>query len=197
MAGPPSGLETTQSLLIKVRGGDEAARRRLYERYMVSFRRWAHGRLPSCARGMKDTDDLISETFVRVFHRLDGFQYRRSGGFLAYLRTTYRNLVKDEFEKSRRAPQFVPLDGDLQSREPSQLQRILADELLAAYESALARLTMPQREAFLMRIELGFSHAQVAEALGSPSWQAAHMLVQRALVRMALAMRKALHPEFG
>jgi hypothetical protein len=57
-----SDLESTQSLLFKVRGGDEAARRRLYEAYMPGFRRWAHGRLPSPG-GMVETDDLVNETF--------------------------------------------------------------------------------------------------------------------------------------
>ena len=186
-------LESTQSLLFKVRGGDEAARKRLYERYMPGFRRWAHGRLPASAHDMKETDDLINESFHRVFRRLDGFEYRFSGGFLAYLRTTYRNLVKVEIKKAQRRPRFLPLDENLQSHEPSQLHKMIADELQAAYEAALARLTVAQREAFLMRIELGFRHTEVAEALGSPSWEAARMLVQRALVRMALAMRKAQH----
>jgi RNA polymerase sigma-70 factor (ECF subfamily) len=190
MVEPPSDLETTQSLLFKVRSGDEAARERLYKRYMPGFRRWAHGRLPSNADGMKDTDDLINETFTRAFRRIDDFEHRRSGGFLAYLRKTYRNLVKDEIKRAQRAPGLVPLGEDLQSREPSQIEKMMADELHASYEKALTRLTEAQREAFLMRIELGFSHAQVAEALGCRTWEAARMLVARALVRMALAMRK-------
>ena len=192
---PPSDLETTLSLLVKVRGGDEAARDRLYKRYMPGFRRWAHGRLPSIARGMKDTDDLIDETFAAAFRRVDGFEHRRRGGFLAYLRTTYKHLVIDELRKAQRAPRLVPLDEDLQSRELSPLEKMLTDELLAAYEAALTRLTVAQREAFLMRIELGFSHAQVAEALGCQTREAARMLVVRALVRMGLAMRMAQQGE--
>jgi RNA polymerase sigma-70 factor (ECF subfamily) len=42
-----------------------------------------------------------------------------------------------------------------------------------------------------MRIELGFSHAEIAEALGKPSAAAAHMAVSRALVRLAQEMAHA------
>jgi DNA-directed RNA polymerase specialized sigma24 family protein len=39
-----------------------------------------------------------------------------------------------------------------------------------------------------MRVEMGFTYAEIAEALGGPSANAARMLVTRALVRMAEAM---------
>ena len=45
-----------------------------------------------------------------------------------------------------------------------------------------------EREAIIARIELGLSHAEVAEALGKPSAAAAHMAVSRALIRLAREM---------
>ena len=57
-----------------------------------------------------------------------------------------------------------------------------------ATKSALERLRPEEREAVIARVELGLSHAEVAEALGKPSAAAAHMAVSRALVRLAEEM---------
>ena len=52
----------------------------------------------------------------------------------------------------------------------------------------MERLRPEEREAIVARIELGLSHAEVAQALGKPSAAAAHMAVSRALVRLAEEM---------
>jgi len=43
----------------------------------------------------------------------------------------------------------------------------------------------------VLRIELDFSYAEIAEAMDRPTDNAARMLVTRALVRLAKAMRAA------
>ena len=59
----------------------------------------------------------------------------------------------------------------------------------------MERLRPEDREAIIMRIELGLSHAEIMEALGKPSVAAAHMAVSRALVRLAQEMAHAhVHP---
>jgi RNA polymerase sigma-70 factor (ECF subfamily) len=52
----------------------------------------------------------------------------------------------------------------------------------------MERLRPEEREAIIARIELGLSHAEVAEALGKTSAAAAHMAVSRALMRLAEEM---------
>jgi RNA polymerase sigma-70 factor (ECF subfamily) len=52
----------------------------------------------------------------------------------------------------------------------------------------MERLRPEDREAVVARVELGLSHAEVAESLGKPSVAAAHMPVSRALVRLAEEM---------
>ncbi len=49
-------------------------------------------------------------------------------------------------------------------------------------------LTEEQQQAVVLRVELGFSYQQVAEAMGSPSIDAARMLVARALARLSERM---------
>ena len=65
----------------------------------------------------------------------------------------------------------------------------LERERLDRYESGLTRLPADQREAVILRLEMDYSHAEIAAALGRPSADAARMLVARALVALAEAMR--------
>jgi len=58
------------------------------------------------------------------------------------------------------------------------------------YEKALATLPLEQQEVIIMSIEMGFTHQQIAEAIGSPSASAARMFVARALVRLAEGMNE-------
>ena len=184
----PSVLETTARLLERVRGGDELARERLFARVLPALTRWAHHRLPSGARDLAETDDLVQMTVTRVLDRLDTFEARGEGAFLAYLRQILLNLVRDQIRRSAARPRTAELDDAVPDPGPSILERTVRKETLERYEAALAELESEQREAVLMRIEFGYSHQQIAEALGKPTADAARMTVARALVAIARRM---------
>ncbi len=183
-------LESTAHLLAQVRAGDGAARDRLVRRYLAPLRRWAHGRLPARARDLLDTDDLVQVTLLKALDHVKGFEPRREGAFLAYLRRMVLNQVLDEIRRARRQPGRQEMPEEIAEVGPSPLEKVLGREALDKYETALAALPEDQREAIVMRIELGFTHQQVAEALGSPSGNAARMLVARGLVRLAEVMHE-------
>ena len=77
------------------------------------------------------------------------------------------------------------LTASLPEQRPSPLAETIGNETMEVYETALRRLPEKQREAVILRVELGFTHEEVASALGSPSANAARMTVARALVRLA------------
>ena len=52
----------------------------------------------------------------------------------------------------------------------------------------MAALSQEEQEAVMLRIELGFTHRELAEALARPTDSAARMFVARALIRLARAM---------
>jgi RNA polymerase sigma-70 factor (ECF subfamily) len=182
------GLETTATLLARTRAGDSSARDHLLKRYLPVLRRWAHGRLPAPARDLCDTDDLVQVTLLRAFDHMNAFEPRREGAFMAYLRQILINKVRDEIRRASRGPGIDPIDGDLTQTGPSPLERAIGRELLESYEAALAKLPESQREATVLRIEMRFTHQQVADGLGLPSADAARMLVARALVKLAEVM---------
>jgi RNA polymerase sigma-70 factor (ECF subfamily) len=193
---PSSGEEhlpietmTTESLLDAVRDGRQEAREQLVRRYLGPLTAWARGRLPGGAREIADTDDLVQVTLLRALDKVEGFESRGSGSFLAYLRRILQNQIVDQIRRARRSPDRVTPDERLGASEPSPLEHAIGRETLERYERALAALPERQQEAVIMRIELGFTHREVAEAVGCPSANAARMLVARALLQLVGDMR--------
>lgn len=177
--------KSTAVLLERIRAGDDAAKDRLLARYLEPLQRWAAGRLPRYARDSVDTNDLVQVTFLRALNRLEDFEPRHDGAFLAYLRRILLNCIRDEIRRSVRHPAVVELPAQQPSPGVSPLEEAIGAEALARYESALAALSDRQQEAVILRLELGFSHGEVAEAIGAPSPDAARMTVVRGVERLA------------
>jgi RNA polymerase sigma-70 factor (ECF subfamily) len=188
---PPSDSESSFVLIGRAQQGDSLALEALCDRYLPRLRRWAHGRLPSWARDALDTQDLVQDTLVQVLRRVETFEPRHDGAFQAYLRQALVNRLRDEIRRATRRPPAECLDTDNISADPSPLEVAIGQEALERYEAALARLRPEDREAIIIRVELGCPYAEVAAALGKPSAAAAHMAVSRALVRLADEMSRS------
>jgi RNA polymerase sigma-70 factor (ECF subfamily) len=184
----PLAAESSFELVILARTGDRAAINTLFDRYDARIRRWAHGRLPAAARGAHETNDLVQETLFKVFQRLDQFEPRHPGAFQGYVWTTLWNCIRDMARRHRRAGASDPIDDSIPSYEPSPFELALGAETFARYERAMEALRPEDREAIVVRIELGLPYTEVAAALGKPTVAAAQMAVSRALVKLAEGM---------
>ena len=180
--------ESTRSLLIRARGGDNDALNDLFARYIPILRRWASGRLPRWARDLVDTPDIVQETLVQTFKKIEGFEDRGEGALQAYLRQAVMNRIRDELRKAQRRPEAVPLDEGRPDPALSPLEEAIGSEAVEWYESALQRLRDEERELIVARVELGMTYSEMAAALGKRSADAARMAVGRALVRLAEEM---------
>src|SRR5439155_9147952 len=98
----PLAPEETLELLDRFKGGDDAALEQLLERCMPPLRRWAHGRLPSAARGMLESADLVQDTVLAAMRRLDAFEWRHQGSLQAYLRNALMNRIRDVMRQCQR-----------------------------------------------------------------------------------------------
>ncbi len=183
-----SPLESTAYLLERHQDGDERAGERLVARYLPILRRWAHGQLPADARGLSDTDDLVQMTLIKALNSMKGFEVRREGAFFAYLRRILLNTLRDEVRKAGRRPRGPEIEENVPAPGPSILEQAVGKEAIDAYEAALAQLPEQQQQGVILRVEFGFTHPQIAEALGMPSANAARMMVARALVPLAEAI---------
>jgi RNA polymerase sigma factor (sigma-70 family) len=182
--------ESTFRLLERARSGDPEALEQLFGRYLKPLQRWARGRLPGWARDLADTDDLVQETLVQTFKRIEGFESRRVGALQAYLRLAILNRIRDELRRKRRRPDVTELDGLELDRGESPLEQAIGREAVDRYETALTRLRPDEREAIIARVELGYSYDELAEALGKPTPEAARKAAQRALARLAEEMTR-------
>lgn len=182
-------LDTTATLLERVRQGDDRAREALFARALPLLRRWARGRLPQGVRDLAETDDLVQVALLRSLDHLKGFEARREGAFLAYLRSVLLNLVRDEIRGHRRRPGRESLD-EAEEDGRSFVEAEVGADTFAAYERALATLPEEPREAVILRVEFGYTYEELATAIGSPSADAARMTVTRALVKLAAEMKR-------
>jgi len=181
-------IETTGTLLARARGGDGRARENLAARYIAVLRRWAHGRVPRAARDLVDTDDVVQSAIYRAMSHIDDFENRGEGAFLAYMRQILLNQIRDEARRARRRPGHEELPDDLVAKESSPLESLIGEEKLTRYERSLADLIPTQREAVILRLEMGLRYREIAEAMGLPQGNAARMLVSRGIVRLAAGM---------
>jgi len=181
---PRHPTESTATLLFRLRGGDDGAREQLIARYLPMLRRWAHGRMPARARSLADTDDLVQVTLLKALDRLGEFEPRGEGAFLAYLRRILLNSLRDELRRAASRP-GEPLALELPDGMPSLVEQAIGREMVERYEQALEELEERPREAIILRLEFGYSHQEVAEAVGYPSANTARMAVARALVRVS------------
>ena len=181
-------LKTTTQLLTGAAKGDENSRQALLERYLPRLRTWAHGRLPAHGRDLCETDDLVQITLIRALGRLDDFEHRRPGAFLAYLRAILMNSVRDEIRRKQRLPGRVDISGGGLPSEISVVESMIGQDVVAAYEAGLAKMDEDKRNAVIMRIEFGMSYEEIAEELERPSANAARMMISRSLAELAEAM---------
>jgi len=181
--------ESTASLLLRVRGGERGSRERLVARYLPILTRIAHGRLPRSARTLLDTDDLVLITLEKGLNHVETFEPRREGAFLAYLRQILLNRIRDEIRRSVRRPAETGMEADAPDPSRSPLEEVIGKEAVERYEAALRDLPEMLREAVMLRLEMGMSYADIAEALGGESPNAVRMSISRALSKMAKAMK--------
>ena len=185
MSEPEGPADSTLSLLTRARNGDNQALEDLLARYRPALSRWAAGRLPIAARDLVDTSDLVQETLLGTFKRLESFEHRGEGALYAYLRQAVLNRIRDELRKSQRRPERIDLDEGHPDQGASPLEAAIGREGVERYEAALQRLGEGERDLIVARVELGLTYGEMADVLGKSSPDAARMAVGRALARLA------------
>lgn len=184
MSAPDASWDTTLTLLTRARAGDSEAMNDLFARYLPALRRWASGRLPRHVRDLSDTPDVVQETLIHVFKKIEGFEHRGEGAFHAYLRQAVLNRIRNEVRNAGYRPERADLDTSMPDQGRSPLEQAIGAEGIAKYEAALEQLDEDDREMIVARLELGLTYAELATATGKPSADAARMAVTRAIARL-------------
>ena len=178
-------------LVQRARRGDQAALDLLFMRHIGPLQRWASGRLPSWARSMNDTADLVQDAVLQTLRRLDDFEPQGHGALQAYLRRAVDNRINDEFRRVGRRGVAATLDDGQQDASPSPHEEAVAQQTESRYRAALECLRPGDRRLVVARVELGYSLEQLALLTGRSRVDSARVALRRALFRLATEMARA------
>lgn len=118
-----------------------------------------------CLRYMGDKDsaeDILQDGFVTLFSKLDS--YTGAGSFEGWARRIFVNTALMSLRKKDALKNTEDLDvaWNMASGDPSPIQKIGSDDLL----KMVAALPPGFRTVFNMYVIEGYSHKEIAEALG-------------------------------
>ena len=131
------GSLSTVHLLNEAKSGSLEAREALVARYLPRLQKWARGRLPSSARGVLETDNIVQDTLLQTLHNLDAFDPEHSGAFRGYVRRAAQNRIFDEYRRVSRRPSADQSAGGIAHPGPSPLEAAIGKERVENYEAAL------------------------------------------------------------
>ncbi len=182
--------ENSLTLLERARAGDEEALNALLARYRPRLVRWLHGRIRPRVRTLCDTDDLAQNTLLKAVRNLQSFEPSHHDAFQNYLKRAVANAVRDELRKSSRAPELTAVTPSLPGDGPCPLEQAIGLQRWKRYETALETLSPEDREAIVARFEFGFTHQELASALGKRTEDAARKACTKAIGRLLSAMAR-------
>jgi RNA polymerase sigma-70 factor, ECF subfamily len=161
-AEPVAAVPTDAALITAWQGGDEQAAAELVRRHTRALARFLAG------AGAPDLelDDLVQETFIRAFRKVDRF--RGQCQFRTWLLAIGGNALKDLGRRTQRT-RIVPLtetDG-LRAVGGDPYEMAVAGETERRLADGLGGLPRMQREVFLLRAQQGLEYDEIAAALGT------------------------------
>jgi RNA polymerase sigma-70 factor (ECF subfamily) len=164
---PPASVSKTGSdeeLMGLYRGGDQAAFRKLYDRYRGPLMRF----VSRTALDAADVEEIVQETWMAVIRGRE--RYIAHARFVTYLFSIARRRGMDRWRRRGRQPEADDIDalGLLPGPARMQPESLVGEEALAgAIAAAIEALPLLQREAFLLRAETDLTIDEIAQVTGT------------------------------
>ncbi|HWM69446.1 MAG TPA: sigma-70 family RNA polymerase sigma factor [Steroidobacteraceae bacterium] len=167
-------------LLARVRAGDSAAERTLYDAHVDRVYRLAFRLAGDDALAQ----DFTQETFIRAFDRLGSF--RGDAAFSTWLHTITTTVVLNGLRKVKRLRQRETDIDD--AHEIGTTQRHAEPDLKVRLRQAIDALPEGYRTVFVMHDVEGYTHEEIGAALGVETGTSKAQLSRaRAKLRVALS----------
>ena len=170
-APPRADADEDARLVAAIRAGDASAFEALFTRHRDGLYRLAW----RFTRDAHAAQDLVQETFVRVYESLGSF--RGEGSLGTWLRRIISNLAIDR--SRRKSTKTVAFEEELFSTahasggghrplpaEPSPARSAELHEFSEAVQGAVAKLSEAHREVFLLHAVEELSYKQIAACVG-------------------------------
>ena len=193
MSDPHSDEE---DLLQRARAGDGSAFERLVRRSEQRIARMVQARMGPKLRQCEESADLVQTALAAAFRDLPRFQPRGEGSFLRWLSTVVENKVRAHLRERGRLcrdhDRTLPLSSTVAegqaARQDSPSAVAAGHETEARYQAAVQELEPVDREVLLLHVELGWTHQEIADALGLASAEAVRKRTTRAVARLGRLM---------
>lgn len=153
-------------------------------------RRYCGARLGNTAHLHVTADDVVQEILLATVNAIP--RYRDQGkSFLAFVYGIAANKVADAFRRSQQHPAYPTADvPDRASSAAGPEEWALASERRTATRELMKVLAPAHRDVLVMRIMLGWSAAQTAEAIGT-SPGVVRVMQHRALNKLRAQLKPA------
>lgn len=155
----PADRVSESELVARLRGGERAAFRALYDRHWREVLGLLRRLLPA-----DDVADAAQETFVRL-HRGLQRSFDPSAALRPYLLQIARNVAIECLRRLEQRARVAPLDGELPDARLPEHAALLS-ERDALIHRGLQALTPELRAALLLRYSHGLTQVEIAAAQG-------------------------------
>lgn len=154
-----------EGLARRIRGGEPGA----FDEFFDCFAGPLLAYLDGMVRDRSAAEDLLQETLLRVYQRID--RYREQGAFRAWVFRIATNIALTELRR-RRISTAVPLDEEALGRpargDPGPEAREELERRERSLAAGLESLPEDQRTVILLRVRGGMGIRDIARALRVP-----------------------------
>jgi len=160
-ADSPYHSPEVNSWVRDAQSGDQVA----FTRLMELFQRDVYGKAFSILRNHQDADDVVQDTFLRVYRALPGF--RGESSFRTWLITIATRQALNFLDRNRLNHESIE-DTDLSATHPAlsiednQMTAFLDSESRRLMREAFPRLPKRQKEALALRIKQDLKYDEIA-----------------------------------
>lgn len=153
-------MRADQELVDEVKGGDKIAFSELVKRHQSAL-------LRTCTRMVKDeelAEDIVQETFVKVFRKIHLFEGRSS--FKSWLYQIALNTARNKLRSNRL--DMISMDHVQLSTKATAESSLVENDIREILKLEVARLPDRQRMALELRIYEDLSFQEIAEIMECP-----------------------------
>ncbi len=150
---------------------DDTVRKQVFEQFLPAMHAIC-ARYCACA---DDADDLVQEGFIKVFTKIDSFEWKGNGSFAGWIKIIFVNTAINAYKK--KASSLIDNYEDMAEEDPRLMDDEEADSMLAeamdtfSYEyimDCVGRLPDQFRVVFNLFLIEGLSHKEIAQLLDIP-----------------------------
>ena len=200
-------MQVYDEVITKAVGGDQSALERLLLGYYDRLASRIARKIPSFLRNTVTEEDILQETFIEVFQRIESFEMKGERAFYRWLVTIADHRLLDlvkAHQAVKRGGGKIKINTQKQSNEDSvdELIELLAGpqqtpsrsvarhEAAAAIQAGLVTINEDYRYAIQLRYFDGLSPAEVGKIM-SRSPHAVHNLCHRGLKELRAALGRS------